>query len=100
MSEKRKLIETISISRGNLEYIADNGVINGTLLVEIERVMGEYTNQLQRDHENEYRILRKEWDKVREEKAAIFKEREAREKIITLLENQIKILKRTPTFKG
>lgn len=39
---KRKLINTIKIEKANLEYIAKNGKINGTLLKEIERIMDEY----------------------------------------------------------
>ena len=42
MKTKRELIKTISIVQGNLSYIESTGVINGTLLIEIERVMEEY----------------------------------------------------------
>jgi hypothetical protein len=39
---KRKLIESVVILPENLEYIGKCGKINGTLLVEIERIMEEY----------------------------------------------------------
>lgn len=39
---KRELIKTIQINKANLEHIAKTGNINGTLLIEIERVMAEY----------------------------------------------------------
>lgn len=42
---KRKLINTIKIDAANLEFIAKTGKINGTLLIEIERVMTEYARQ-------------------------------------------------------
>ena len=39
---KRDLISTIIVDKSNFEYITKNGVINGTLLTEIERVMEKY----------------------------------------------------------
>lgn len=39
---KRELINTIKIDAANFEFIAKTGKINGTLLIEIERVMTEY----------------------------------------------------------
>ena len=45
MKTKRDLIKTISIVRGNLSHIESAGNINGTLLIEIERVMEEYAQQ-------------------------------------------------------
>lgn len=41
----RELINTIKIDAGNLEHIAKTGKINGTLLIEIERVMTEFARQ-------------------------------------------------------
>ena len=41
----RDLIKTIVVNRANLEHIAKTGNINGTLLIEIERVCEEYHNQ-------------------------------------------------------
>ena len=38
------LIKTIHIDKANLDYISETGVINGTLLAEIKRVMREYAN--------------------------------------------------------
>jgi len=49
MKTKRELINTITIIPSNLEYIAKPGsFINGTLLLEIERVMNEYADQVSR----------------------------------------------------
>jgi len=42
---KRKLIKTINIDKANFEHIAKIGNINGTLLIEIERIMDEYAKQ-------------------------------------------------------
>jgi len=42
---KRKLIKTINVDKANFEHIAKTGNINGTLLIEIERVMKEYAKQ-------------------------------------------------------
>lgn len=42
---KRELINTIKIDAANLEFIAKTGKINGTLLIEIERVMTEYARK-------------------------------------------------------
>ena len=42
--KKRELIRKIHVDRANFQYCGDNGRINGTLLVEIERVMEEYAN--------------------------------------------------------
>jgi len=39
---KKELIKSIHIDKANLEHIAKTGNINGTLLIEIERVMEEY----------------------------------------------------------
>ena len=43
--KKRELIKTIVVIPSNLEHIAKTGIINGTLLVEIERVMETYAAQ-------------------------------------------------------
>ena len=40
----RDLIDTIKVDKANLEHVASTGKINGTLLVEIERVMKEYAS--------------------------------------------------------
>ena len=37
-----KLIKTINVDRANFEHIATTGNINGTLLIELVRVMKEY----------------------------------------------------------
>ena len=39
---KRELISTIIVEKSNFEYISKTGIINGTLLIEIERVMEQY----------------------------------------------------------
>jgi len=41
---KRELIKTIKVDVANMLHIAESGKINGTLLLEIERVMDEYKN--------------------------------------------------------
>ena len=41
-SMKRDLISRIIVDKSNFEYITKTGVINGTLLTEIERVMEKY----------------------------------------------------------
>lgn len=40
----RDLISTIKINKANLEHIAETGKINGNLLIEIERVMREFSS--------------------------------------------------------
>jgi hypothetical protein len=45
MISKRDLIKTIFIAGGNLEHIEKTKNINGTLLMEIERVMEHYKNE-------------------------------------------------------
>lgn len=42
---KDKLIESIDVNKANFEYIASKGYINGTLYVEIKRVMEEYLTE-------------------------------------------------------
>ena len=42
VDKKKELIDGIHVVKSNLEYIAKTGKINGTLLVEIKRVMEEY----------------------------------------------------------
>jgi len=37
-----ELIKTINVNRANFEHIATTGNINGTLLIELARVMKEY----------------------------------------------------------
>lgn len=44
----RDLIKTIHIDKSNLEHIAKTGVINGTLLIEIERVFEDYAQEKRR----------------------------------------------------
>ena len=44
VSQRRKLIESIKVDKANFEHIAKTGNINGTLLIEIDRVMDEYAN--------------------------------------------------------
>lgn len=39
---KRKLINSIHVNKGNFDHIANTGNINGTLYIEIERIMDEY----------------------------------------------------------
>jgi hypothetical protein len=41
---KRELIKTIKVDKANMLHIAESGKINGTLLLEIERVMDDYKN--------------------------------------------------------
>lgn len=45
MKTRRDLIKTIIIDKSNFEHIAKTGNINGTLLIEIERVMEEYSSK-------------------------------------------------------
>lgn len=45
MKTKKELIESISIIDGNLSHIESTKIINGTLLIEIERVMEQYAQQ-------------------------------------------------------
>jgi hypothetical protein len=42
---KRDLIKTIHVDRANFNHIASSGRINGTLLIEIERVMAEHAQK-------------------------------------------------------
>ena len=45
MKTKKELIESISIIDGNLSHIESTKIINGTLLIEIERVMEQYAQE-------------------------------------------------------
>jgi len=45
MAEIRKLIKSIKVDKANFEHIAKTGNINGTLLIEIERVMEKYASE-------------------------------------------------------
>lgn len=55
MKTKDELIAGIYINEANIRNIADHGRINGTLLVEIRRVLEEYatqqTSELRKQHE-------------------------------------------------
>jgi len=57
MNTKRDLIKTIHCDRSNLEHIAKHQRINGTLLIEIERIMQEYANQQLKVCEVNKRVL-------------------------------------------
>ena len=46
---KDKLIQSILVDKSNFKHIASSGKINGTLLVEIKRVMETYLNENLRD---------------------------------------------------
>ena len=58
----RDLIKTIHVDKANFEHIAQTGVINGTLLLEIERVLHENSQELKRHKIN----LFKENDELRQ----------------------------------
>lgn len=45
MKTKKDLINEIKVNAANFEYCAKTGKINGSLLVDIERIMQEYTDQ-------------------------------------------------------
>ena len=45
METADELIKTIKIDEANFEYCAKHKVINGTLLVEIKRVMNKFASQ-------------------------------------------------------
>ena len=45
-----EIIESISIDRSNLEYIAVTGKINGSLYISIKKAMEEYANQFKYDY--------------------------------------------------
>lgn len=62
MEKIRDLIKTIHVDKANFEHIAKTGVINGTLLLEIERVLDESLQELRRHKIN----LRKENDELRQ----------------------------------
>jgi hypothetical protein len=71
---KRELIKTISIIQGNLSYIEKTGKINGTLLIEIERVMEQYAQQEAKSYANWLsnqviagRTMTKLWNDYREQ---------------------------------
>jgi hypothetical protein len=42
----KELIKTICVDKANFQHIGNTGIINGTLLLEIKRVMTEYTQQI------------------------------------------------------
>ncbi len=46
---KDKLIQSILVDKSNFKHIASSGKINGTLLVEIKRVMETYLNENLKD---------------------------------------------------
>ena len=45
MKTKRDLIKTIHVDQANFQHISQSGRINGTLLIEIERIMEEYASK-------------------------------------------------------
>ena len=42
MATKREFIANIKVDKANLEHIAKTGVINGSLLIDIEKAMEDY----------------------------------------------------------
>jgi len=71
---KREFIKTISIVQGNLSHIEKTGNINGTLLIEIERVMEQYAQQEAKSYANWLsnqviagRTMTKLWNDYREQ---------------------------------
>lgn len=63
MPSARDLINTIIIDRANFEYISSHKTINGTLLIEIERVMHEYAKLYHNS-----KVI--DWEKLNNEKEA------------------------------
>lgn len=53
-AELRDLIETIHINKANLDNISEYKIINGTLLIELERVAKEYARQTCEDFRDWY----------------------------------------------
>ncbi len=51
MKTKRDFISEITTNEANFKYCAENGVINGVLLVDIEKAMQEYSDQQLRLHD-------------------------------------------------
>lgn len=45
----RKLIRSIQVNNANLDYIAKTGIINGSLWLEIERILKQYAQQVSRE---------------------------------------------------
>jgi len=45
MKSKREFIKEIIPNRANFQYCAEKGVVNGSLLADIERIMQKYANQ-------------------------------------------------------
>jgi len=71
---KRELIKTISIVKGNLSHIESTGNINGTMVIEIERVMQQYAEQEAKAYANWLsnqviagRTMTKLWNDYREQ---------------------------------
>ena len=60
MKKADELIKTIKIDEANFEYCAKHKVINGTLLVEIKRVMNKFASQ------NPERVMMDLLNKIRE----------------------------------
>lgn len=53
MRSKEEIIKTIHVDPANFEFIAKNGLINGTLFIEIKRAMDEYASEVLRDKEKD-----------------------------------------------
>jgi len=45
MKTKRDFIYEIKVNEANFKYCAETGIINGTLLIDIENAMQKYTDQ-------------------------------------------------------
>ena len=45
MKTKRDFIDEIKVNEANFKYCAETGIINGTLLIDIENAMQKYTDQ-------------------------------------------------------
>ena len=71
---KREIIKTIHVDRANLEHISKTGNINGTLLIELERIMNQYAEQEAKAYANWLsnqviagRTMTKLWNDYREQ---------------------------------
>lgn len=68
MKTSRDYILEIITNKSNLQHIADSGKINGSLLIDIEKVMKLYANAKIDYLANEIELLRKEQIIIQSEK--------------------------------
>ena len=61
----RKLIKSIQVNDANLDYIAKTGIVNGSLWLEIERILKQYATEVSREKFIRIYHWLNEWEQLR-----------------------------------